>query len=61
MRRFGDEAAGTLVGAVGVGVQVAHASAGLAHSSIVTRSGRVFTFGWGEFGQLGHNTCDDVW
>jgi alpha-tubulin suppressor-like RCC1 family protein len=33
--------------------KISHITAGLAHSVVTTRSGRVFSFGWGEFGQLG--------
>ena len=41
--------------------QVSYISAGLAHSLVVTKSGRCFAFGWGEFGQLGLGSCEDAW
>lgn len=38
---------------------ITHVSAGGAHTLVTTRSGRVFAFGLGEFGQLGvGDTCD---
>jgi len=37
-----------------VGVKVAHVAAGGCHTVICTAEGRVWTFGWGHAGQLGH-------
>ncbi len=42
-------------------VKVTHIAAGLAHSLVTSRSGRVFSFGWGEYGQLGLGDDADVW
>ncbi len=39
-----------------VGVSVAQVEAGWRHSAVVTRDGRVYTFGWAKYGQLGHGT-----
>lgn len=41
--------------------RVRHMAAGLAHSVVVTRTGRCFAFGWGEFGQLGLGHSSDTW
>lgn len=35
--------------------------AGQYHSLALTASGKVFTWGWGVHGQLGHNNCDNVY
>lgn len=35
--------------------------AGQYHSLCLTASGKVFTWGWGIHGQLGHNNCDNVY
>lgn len=40
------------------GVALAHISGGYYHSAAVTDEGRVYTWGWGEHGQLGHGTLD---
>ncbi|KAF2952591.1 ultraviolet-B receptor UVR8 isoform X1 [Oryza sativa Japonica Group] len=43
------------------GEQVVHIAAGTEHSASVTDKGTVFTWGWGEHGQLGlGDTCDQV-
>lgn len=43
------------------GEQVAQIAAGTEHSALVTGSGALFTWGWGEHGQLGlGDTCDQV-
>ncbi|XP_006644799.1 ultraviolet-B receptor UVR8 isoform X1 [Oryza brachyantha] len=43
------------------GDQVVHIAAGTEHSALVTDKGAVFTWGWGEHGQLGlGDTCDQV-
>ncbi|CAM0883362.1 unnamed protein product [Alopecurus aequalis] len=43
------------------GEQVAQIAAGTEHSALVTDSGALFTWGWGEHGQLGlGDTCDHV-
>lgn len=43
------------------GEQVAQIAAGTEHSALVTDSGALFTWGWGEHGQLGlGDTCDQV-
>lgn len=36
------------------GQHVARVECGWRHSAVVTREGRVFTFGWSKYGQLGH-------
>ena len=46
----------TLVGAEGFrGAQIVMVVAGGAHSVALGAAGRVWTWGWGEYGQLGHN------
>uniref|UniRef100_A0ACD5W246 Uncharacterized protein n=2 Tax=Avena sativa TaxID=4498 RepID=A0ACD5W246_AVESA len=43
------------------GEKVARIAAGTEHSALVTESGALFTWGWGEHGQLGlGDTCDQV-
>uniref|UniRef100_A0A453FNY8 Ultraviolet-B receptor UVR8 n=1 Tax=Aegilops tauschii subsp. strangulata TaxID=200361 RepID=A0A453FNY8_AEGTS len=43
------------------GQQVTQIAAGTEHSALVTESGALFTWGWGEHGQLGlGDTCDQV-
>lgn len=43
------------------GEQVSQIAAGTEHSALVTDSGALFTWGWGEHGQLGlGDTCDQV-
>ncbi|KAM7295512.1 uncharacterized protein ISCGN_025012 [Ixodes scapularis] len=39
--------------------RVARVACGTYHSLAVTEEGRLFTWGWGAHGQLGHGTCDD--
>lgn len=41
-------------------VEITHVAAGSRHSALVDKSGRVWTFGWGLYGQLGHETCEDL-
>ena len=46
----------TLMGAEGFGgVQIAMVAAGGSHSVALGADGRVWAWGWGEYGQLGHN------
>ena len=42
------------------GVRVTHVSSGQFHSACLDSEGRVYTWGWGVHGQLGHGGCDDV-
>ncbi|EDV25494.1 uncharacterized protein TRIADDRAFT_55637 [Trichoplax adhaerens] len=35
-------------------------SGGSKHSACITESGKVYTWGWGKYGQLGHNCYDSV-
>ncbi|KAG0431279.1 hypothetical protein HPB47_021932 [Ixodes persulcatus] len=39
--------------------RVSRVACGTYHSLAVTEEGRLFTWGWGAHGQLGHGTCDD--
>lgn len=39
--------------------RVRHVTAGEYHSAVLTEDGGVFTFGWGSYGQLGHNSNND--
>ncbi|XP_068736455.1 probable E3 ubiquitin-protein ligase HERC4 isoform X1 [Montipora capricornis] len=39
--------------------RVRHVTAGEYHSAVLTEDGGVFTFGWGSYGQLGHNSYND--
>jgi alpha-tubulin suppressor-like RCC1 family protein len=41
-------------------VKITHVAAGSRHSALVDADGRVWTFGWGLYGQLGHETCEDA-
>ncbi|XP_064486952.1 uncharacterized protein LOC135399146 [Ornithodoros turicata] len=41
------------------GKQVSKIACGLYHSLALTTSGRLFTWGWGVHGQLGHGGCSD--
>lgn len=41
------------------GREVAKVAAGLYHSLALTRDGRLFSWGWGVHGQLGHGSCAD--
>ena len=41
-------------------MKVIQVAAGDCHSVVLTEDGRVFTFGSGEYGQLGHGNHDDV-
>ena len=41
-------------------LKITHVAAGSRHSALVDADGRVWTFGWGLYGQLGHETCEDV-
>ena len=41
-------------------IEVTHVAAGSRHSALVDADGRVWTFGWGLYGQLGHETCEDA-
>jgi len=41
------------------GVRIVHAAAGTRHSGVVTSDGRVYTWGWGTSGQLGHDDIID--
>nr|XP_020033002.1 RCC1 domain-containing protein 1 isoform X2 [Castor canadensis] len=36
------------------GAEAAKASCGSRHTAVVTRTGELFTWGWGKYGQLGH-------
>jgi alpha-tubulin suppressor-like RCC1 family protein len=40
-------------------VQTLQAAAGWAHSALVSTDGRVFTFGWGMYHQLGHGAAQN--
>jgi hypothetical protein len=42
-----------------VGVKVTMVSCGYAHTAVCTEDGRMYTFGWGECGQLGHGDKED--
>ncbi|KNA22104.1 hypothetical protein SOVF_037040 [Spinacia oleracea] len=42
-----------------VGKKVVHIAAGAEHSAIVTENGQVYTWGWGEHGQLGLDSTSD--
>ncbi|XP_058521304.1 RCC1 domain-containing protein 1 isoform X1 [Ochotona princeps] len=37
-----------------LGAEVAKASCGSRHTAVVTRTGELYTWGWGKYGQLGH-------
>ena len=39
-------------------VRITEISAGMNHSAAVTSSGEMYTWGWGEFGRLGHGDED---
>jgi alpha-tubulin suppressor-like RCC1 family protein len=39
--------------------RIARCAAGARHSALVDEDGRVWTFGWGVYGQLGHESCED--
>ena len=41
-------------------VKITHVAAGSRHSALVDADGRVWTFGWGLYGQLGYETCEDA-
>lgn len=36
------------------GAEAAQASCGSRHTAVVTRTGELYTWGWGKYGQLGH-------
>eukprot|EP00879_Flechtneria_rotunda_P006078 GHRR01006391.1.p1 GENE.GHRR01006391.1~~GHRR01006391.1.p1 ORF type:complete len:467 (+),score=165.58 GHRR01006391.1:204-1604(+) len=41
------------------GLPVTHVACGWRHSAAVTDAGRVYSFGWSKYGQLGHGDHDD--
>ena len=41
-------------------IEITRVAAGSRHSALVDADGRVWTFGWGLYGQLGHETCEDA-
>ena len=41
------------------GIHVVDVVAGQYHSMALTSTGKVYTWGWGIHGQLGHGTCDN--
>ena len=50
------------VPAVSIGheVKIVGLAAGARHSALVSSAGDVFTVGWGLYGQLGHEDCEDI-
>jgi alpha-tubulin suppressor-like RCC1 family protein len=41
-------------------VKIVGLAAGARHSALVSSAGDVFTVGWGLYGQLGHEDCEDI-
>ena len=57
---FDAGAPGDFDGTIPRDVIITHVAAGSRHSALVDADGRVWTFGWGLYGQLGHETCEDA-
>lgn len=51
----------TLVSVLGCDVQFTCVSAGSEHSAAVSADGKVYSWGWGEHGQLGVGSLNDIW
>ncbi|VTJ51663.1 Hypothetical predicted protein [Marmota monax] len=43
-----------------LGSDVVKASCGSRHTAVVTRTGELYTWGWGKYGQLGHKDSTSV-
>lgn len=43
-----------------LGSEAAEASCGSRHTAVVTRTGELYTWGWGKYGQLGHGDTQSL-